>query len=155
MARRNGGGNNSRGPEVKAAINPLEKMKLEIATELGIPNYDQLNKGDLPARVHGKIGGNMVRRMITNYQALMSNPQNEALVHQSNAVADAQLAQDKQIIQQRYGSIIQKETEESTNGVTMDSGDAEAQVTTQSKAEVMNQMNHPTVDANQSATPLQ
>lgn len=109
----NGGG--SRGPEVNKAETPLERMKVEIASELGIPDYDKLNKGDLPARIHGKIGGNMVRRMITNYEALLSNPQNSALVSQSNIVADAQLQQDKQIVQDRYGDIIKKEQEDAKN----------------------------------------
>lgn len=110
MANNNSGG--SRGPEIKNAQSPLEQMKLEIATELGIPNYDKMNKGDLPARVHGKIGGNMVRRMISNYEALMSNPQNAQLMQVSNPVADAQLAQDKQLVQQRYGAILNKEENE-------------------------------------------
>jgi hypothetical protein len=123
--------NSSRGPEVKAAYEPLEQMKLEIATELGIPDYDKVNKGDLPARVHGKIGGNMVRRMISNYEALMSNSNNAALIHQSNQVADAQLAQDKQIVQERYGAIIQKEEDDLHKAMTstvVDSGDASAQI---------------------------
>jgi hypothetical protein len=118
---------NSRGPEVKKAQTPLEQMKIEIATELGIPNYDSLNKGDLPARVHGKIGGNMVRRMITNYEAIMSNPTNAALISQSNPVADTQLAQDKQIIKSRYGSIINKESSEASDPQAINSGDANAQ----------------------------
>jgi hypothetical protein len=50
--------------EVPGAESVMEKLKLEVANELGIPNYDQLDKGDLPARVHGKIGGTMVRKMI-------------------------------------------------------------------------------------------
>lgn len=125
MANNNGGG--SRGPEVKQAMTPLEQMKIEVAAELGIPNYDKLNKGDLPARVHGKIGGNMVRRMITNYEALMSNPANAGLVSQSNSVADAQLSQDKQIVQERYGDIIQKETADAEQGQKLESGDANAQ----------------------------
>ena len=117
---------NSRGPDVKNAENPLSRMKLEIATELGIPNYDKLNKGDLPARIHGKIGGNMVRRMVTNYEALMSNPDNAALISQSNPVADAELAQDKQVVQQRYGSIIEKENNDVQKS-TIQSGDADSQ----------------------------
>lgn len=121
--------NNNRGPDVKNATTPLQKMKLEIATELGIPNYDQLNKGDLPARVHGKIGGNMVRRMITNYEALMSNPDNSKLASQSNPIADAELAQDKQVVQERYGAIIAKETND-MNDSALDSSDSDSQPST-------------------------
>jgi hypothetical protein len=119
----------SRGPEVKGSYGALEQMKIEIANELGIPNYDKINKGDLPARVHGKIGGNMVRRMISNYETLMSNPDNVALIHQSNQVADAQLALDKTVVQERYGNIIKKEeTDFQTRLDSVQSGDANAQV---------------------------
>lgn len=60
--------NNSRSPEVPSAQTALNKMKMEIATELGYSNYDQVDKGELPARVHGKIGGTMVKRMIEAYE---------------------------------------------------------------------------------------
>ncbi len=57
-------------PEAKKALN---KMKLEVANELGITDYDKVDKGDLPARVHGKVGGNMVKRMIKLAEESMSN----------------------------------------------------------------------------------
>jgi hypothetical protein len=51
----------------------LEQMKYEIASELSIPNYNQIDKGSLPARVNGSIGGEMVKRMITFAQENMAN----------------------------------------------------------------------------------
>lgn len=42
----------------------LERMKLETASELGIQNYGQTYKGDLPSRVNGSVGGYMVKKMI-------------------------------------------------------------------------------------------
>ncbi len=42
----------------------LQDMKLEIAAEFGIDNYDLIDKGELPSRVNGKIGGEMTRRLI-------------------------------------------------------------------------------------------
>lgn len=44
--------------------NGLEQLKLETATELGIQDYDQVDKGLLPSRVNGMVGGMMVRKMI-------------------------------------------------------------------------------------------
>ncbi|MEK4628553.1 MAG: alpha/beta-type small acid-soluble spore protein [Solibacillus sp.] len=44
--------------------NPLQQMKLEIAAEFGIDNYDEIDKGELPSRVNGKIGGEMTKRLI-------------------------------------------------------------------------------------------
>lgn len=46
----------------------LEKLKFETAEELGIKDYANLDKGQLPARINGAIGGHMVRKMIKAYQ---------------------------------------------------------------------------------------
>lgn len=47
-------------PEARAA---LERMKFEIANEMGVPMSDGYN-GDLTSRENGMVGGEMVRRMI-------------------------------------------------------------------------------------------
>ena len=44
--------------------NKLNEMKLEIAAEFGIPDYDVIDKGELTSRMNGKIGGEMTRRLI-------------------------------------------------------------------------------------------
>lgn len=50
--------------EAKGVEHVMDRFKNEVAAELGIQNYEQLDKGDIPARIHGKIGGNMVKKMI-------------------------------------------------------------------------------------------
>ena len=74
MANRNGGRNKL---VVPGAENMIEKFKNEIAAELGIANYDQIDKGALPARVHGMIGGTMTKRLIEMGQQMLAgqNPQ--------------------------------------------------------------------------------
>ena len=44
--------------------NKLNEMKLEIAAEFGIPDYDVIDKGELSSRMNGKIGGEMTKRLI-------------------------------------------------------------------------------------------
>lgn len=56
-------------PEAKAA---LEELKLEIANELGITNYDNIDKGNLPSRVNGYVGGYMVKRLVEDAQKQLS-----------------------------------------------------------------------------------
>jgi hypothetical protein len=53
-------------PEARQA---LEQMKLEIANELGISNYNTIDKGNLPSRVNGYVGGNMVKRLVETAQS--------------------------------------------------------------------------------------
>lgn len=69
---------------VPGADQALEKMKLEIATELGIPDYDKVDKGDLPARLHGAIGGSMTKRLIELGQQALANQSNIDINNQSN-----------------------------------------------------------------------
>ena len=44
--------------------NKLTQMKLEIAAEFGIEDYDSIDKGNLSSRTNGKIGGEMTKRLI-------------------------------------------------------------------------------------------
>ncbi|WP_024621666.1 alpha/beta-type small acid-soluble spore protein [Metaclostridioides mangenotii] len=48
-------------PEAKAALN---QMKLEIANELGLSNYESIDKGNLTARENGYVGGYMTKRLV-------------------------------------------------------------------------------------------
>lgn len=56
--------NNNNQILVSNARGALEQLKQETASELGIPNYAQQYKGDLPSRVNGSVGGYMVKKMI-------------------------------------------------------------------------------------------
>lgn len=55
--------NNSNIKAVPEAMNALEKFKYEVASEVGVTLKDGYN-GNISARDAGKIGGNMVRKMI-------------------------------------------------------------------------------------------
>ncbi len=51
-------------PEAKAA---MEQFKMEAASEVGV-NLKQGYNGDLTAKQAGSIGGQMVKKMITDYE---------------------------------------------------------------------------------------
>lgn len=57
-------------PEAREALN---QMKLEIANELGIANYDDIDKGNLTSRENGYVGGLMVKRLVEQAQNQISN----------------------------------------------------------------------------------
>jgi hypothetical protein len=88
--------NNRNRAEIRGAKKALNQLKLEVANELGIQNYDQLDKGNLPARLHGKIGGNMVRKMIEFAEVNMRDNQNAL---QQVANQDGPNEQDVQEVQ--------------------------------------------------------
>ncbi|MCC0782594.1 alpha/beta-type small acid-soluble spore protein [Clostridioides sp. ES-S-0108-01] len=48
-------------PEAKAALN---QMKLEIANEMGLSNYENIDKGNLTARENGYVGGYMTKKLV-------------------------------------------------------------------------------------------
>jgi small acid-soluble spore protein A (major alpha-type SASP) len=64
--------NNSNEILVSSARQALEQLKQETASELGIQNYQQQYKGDLPSRVNGSVGGYMVKKMIALAQSQLS-----------------------------------------------------------------------------------
>ncbi|MDD2446829.1 MAG: alpha/beta-type small acid-soluble spore protein [Tissierellia bacterium] len=57
---------------VPAARQALDQMKLEIANELGMANYDSLDKGNLPSRQNGYVGGYMTKRLVEMAQQNMA-----------------------------------------------------------------------------------
>ena len=56
-------------PEAKEA---LEKFKMEAASEVGV-NLTQGYNGDLTSRQAGSIGGQMVKKMVENYENSIKN----------------------------------------------------------------------------------
>ena len=57
-------------PEARQALNEL---KLEIANELGLNNYDYIDKGNLPSRTNGYVGGLMVKKLVEKGQKQLTN----------------------------------------------------------------------------------
>ena len=55
--------NNSNKKLVPEAMSALDKFKYEVASEVGVNLKDGYN-GDISARDAGRIGGNMVKKMI-------------------------------------------------------------------------------------------
>lgn len=56
-------------PEARAALN---SFKLEIANELGLANYDTVDKGTLTSRQNGTVGGYMTKRLVEMAERQMS-----------------------------------------------------------------------------------
>ena len=46
------------------AKNALKQMKTEIASELGMANYEQADKGNMTARQNGYVGGYMTKKLV-------------------------------------------------------------------------------------------
>ena len=61
IKKKRGNNNTKAVPEAKAALN---QMKLEIANELGMANYQQVDKGNLTARQNGYVGGYMTKKLV-------------------------------------------------------------------------------------------
>ncbi len=63
--------NNSSQMEVPQAREAMDKFKMEVAGELGVPLKNGYN-GDLTSAQNGSIGGEMVRRMIKRQEQEMA-----------------------------------------------------------------------------------
>ena len=42
----------------------LKNLKTEVASELGLANYEQTDKGNLTARQNGYVGGYMTKKLV-------------------------------------------------------------------------------------------
>ena len=60
-------GNRSNRVEVPEAKAAMDRFKTEVASEMGI-NLKEGYNGDLTSREAGSIGGEMVKRMVKNYE---------------------------------------------------------------------------------------
>lgn len=65
----NTGSNRAVVPEARQALN---QMKYEIASELGMTNYQTMDKGNLTARQNGYVGGYMTKRLVEQAERNMS-----------------------------------------------------------------------------------
>jgi small acid-soluble spore protein A (major alpha-type SASP) len=65
MASNNSGRNRTLVPEAKQGLN---RLKTEVASEIGLNNYESIDKGNLSSRQNGSVGGEMVKRMIESYE---------------------------------------------------------------------------------------
>ena len=64
--------NNSNRKLVPEAMDALDKFKYEVASEVGVTLKDGYN-GDISSRDAGRIGGNMVKKMIQQVENNMAN----------------------------------------------------------------------------------
>ncbi|MVX67361.1 small, acid-soluble spore protein, alpha/beta type [Clostridium chromiireducens] len=65
MASSNSGTNRVLVPEAKQGLN---RLKTEVASEIGFSDYQSIDKGNLSSRQNGSVGGEMVKRMIESYE---------------------------------------------------------------------------------------
>ena len=64
--------NNSNIKAVPEAMDALDKFKYEVASEVGVTLKDGYN-GNISARDAGRIGGNMVKKLIQQAENNMAN----------------------------------------------------------------------------------
>ena len=65
MSSNNSGTNRTLVPEAKAGLN---RLKTEVASEIGLQDYENQDKGNLSSRQNGSVGGYMVKHMIESYE---------------------------------------------------------------------------------------
>ncbi|MBQ1993837.1 MAG: alpha/beta-type small acid-soluble spore protein [Lachnospiraceae bacterium] len=65
--------NNSSRMEVPQAKEAMDRFKMEVASELGVPLKNGGYNGDLTSAQNGSVGGEMVRQMIRRQEEEMSS----------------------------------------------------------------------------------
>jgi len=71
--------NNNNEPVKRGAESALNRFKMEVASEVGLANYDQVDKGNLTSRQNGYVGGNMTKKMVAFAEQALQQGQNAAI----------------------------------------------------------------------------
>lgn len=81
---------NGNTPTVPSASGALNNFKMEVASELGINNYDQIDKGQLSSRQNGYVGGNMTRKMVAFAEQALAQGQGGSVSNASQTISSQQ-----------------------------------------------------------------
>ena len=65
MGSNNSSSNRTLVPEARQGLN---KFKTEVASSIGLQDYESTDKGNLSSRQNGSVGGEMVKRMVESYE---------------------------------------------------------------------------------------
>lgn len=84
---------NSNSHAVPSASGALNNFKMEVASELGISNYDQIDKGQLSSRQNGYVGGNMTRKMVAFAEQALAQGQTGPVSSASQTIQQGQSSQ--------------------------------------------------------------
>lgn len=71
--------NNSNEPVRRGAASALNRFKAEVAAELGLGNYQDIDKGNLTSRQNGYVGGNMTKKMVAYAEQALEQGQSGAI----------------------------------------------------------------------------
>lgn len=59
--------------ELQVYVKPaLQEFRDEMAAELGLPEYASMDKGELPSRMNGNVGGGMTKKMVAFAEAVLA-----------------------------------------------------------------------------------
>ena len=60
---------------VSGARQAMDQLKYEMASELGIANYNTMDKGNLTSRENGYVGGYMTKKLVSYAEQAMAGKQ--------------------------------------------------------------------------------
>lgn len=72
---------NNNEPVNRNAGSALDRFKMEIASELGMSNYADIDKGNLTSRQNGYVGGNMTKKMVAFAEQALSSGQQSSITN--------------------------------------------------------------------------
>ena len=64
----------------------LNQFKMEVASELGLSNYDNIDKGQLSSRQNGYVGGNMTKKMVAFAEQALASGQSANIANASPTI---------------------------------------------------------------------
>jgi hypothetical protein len=95
--------------ELNVAVqNPMEQFKTEVAAEIGLVNYNAMDKGWLASRQNGYVGGNMTKKMVAYAEQQIGTQGAEALRNVRAVVeVSPEVRQLNEMASQNFGGFLQ------------------------------------------------
>lgn len=74
--------------QVRNVTNPMQQFKEEVASEIGLQNYESMDKGWLASRQNGYVGGNMTKKMVAYAEQVIGQQGHQAVTSSVNTVTE-------------------------------------------------------------------
>lgn len=86
---------------------PMRSFKEEVAAEIGLHNYDKMDKGWLASRQNGYVGGNMTKKMVAYAEQAINEQGTQALAGTKTVLeVSPEVRQLNEMASKNYASFI-------------------------------------------------
>jgi len=93
--------------QVRGLENPMQNFKEEVAAEIGLTGYNNMDKGWLSSRQNGYVGGNMTKKMVALAEQIISQQGSQVVSSIPTVEVSPEVRQLNELASQDFGQYTQ------------------------------------------------